>query len=308
VANPAQLTVVIPYYKRRFLAATLESFANQSDQRFQVFIGNDASPEDPTDLVERYRSRLTLNYHRFADNWGGRSVVAQWNRCIRCIQSEWVWLFSDDDTVSADCVAGFHEMLSSQASASDVYRFQSSVIDERGDTLRSSPENPARESAADLALCRMLGHREFYVQNHIFSRTSFDRCGGMVDFPCGLFSDDASSAAMSRATGIITLPRGRLFWRQSAINLNAGRPELVDQKLAAFTQYLSWADRTFHDEGPDFRRRLRTGASSWIRRSVSYLGGIPSRGSQLKFYWFFFRLSPLRFFRVYRGTRALWNR
>ena len=302
------LTVVIPYYKRRFLRAMLESLVGQSDQRFQVFIGDDASLEDPAELIRPYQSRLNLTYHRFAENQGGRSVVAQWNRCIRATQSDWVWLFSDDDTASADCVTGFHEMLASPAPASDVYRFQTSVIDEGGRLLRASPENPPLESAADLALCRMLAHREFFVQNHIFSRASFDRCGGMVDLPCGLFSEDASYAVMGKATGIVTLPRGRVYWRQSDGTLNAQRPELVDQKLAAFTQYVSWAGRTFHDQGPAFQRGLRIGASSWIRRSVGALGGAPSRRSQVKLYWFFLRFSPLRLSRVVRSTQAFWNR
>ena len=302
------LTVVIPYYKRRFLRATLESLVSQSDQRFRVFVGDDASPEDPAELIRTYQSKLDLTYHRFADNQGGRSVVAQWNRCVRTTQSDWVWLFSDDDTASADCVAGFYDMLAHPAPFSDVYRFQSSVIDEKGLLLRESPENPPLESAAELALCRMLAYREFFVQNHIFSRASFNRCGGMVDLPCGFFSEDASYAAMGKATGIVSLPRGRVYWRQSDGNLNAPRPELVDQKLAAFTQYVTWASQTFHDQGPAYQRGLRIGASSWIRRAVGLLGGVPSWLNQIKFYWFFLRFSPLRLPRVMSATHAVWSR
>jgi hypothetical protein len=34
------LAIVIPYYKRTFFEETLQSLANQTDKRFQVFIGD----------------------------------------------------------------------------------------------------------------------------------------------------------------------------------------------------------------------------------------------------------------------------
>jgi hypothetical protein len=39
------LAIVIPYYKIRFFEATLQSVAIQTDKRFKVYIGNDASDE-----------------------------------------------------------------------------------------------------------------------------------------------------------------------------------------------------------------------------------------------------------------------
>ncbi len=52
------LAIVIPYYKLTFLEATLLSLANQTDQRFKVYIGDDASPEDCTPLLEKYRGQF----------------------------------------------------------------------------------------------------------------------------------------------------------------------------------------------------------------------------------------------------------
>lgn len=37
------LAIIIPYYKFTFFEATLQSLANQTDQRFKVYIGDDAS-------------------------------------------------------------------------------------------------------------------------------------------------------------------------------------------------------------------------------------------------------------------------
>ena len=41
------LAIVIPYYKLTFFEATLQSLADQTDKRFMVYIGDDASLESP---------------------------------------------------------------------------------------------------------------------------------------------------------------------------------------------------------------------------------------------------------------------
>ena len=46
------LAIVIPYFKLTFFEETLQSLANQTDQRFKVYIGDDASLENPSDLLE----------------------------------------------------------------------------------------------------------------------------------------------------------------------------------------------------------------------------------------------------------------
>jgi len=52
------LAIVIPYYKLTFFEATLQSLADQTDKRFKVYIGDDASPENPSRLLERYQGKF----------------------------------------------------------------------------------------------------------------------------------------------------------------------------------------------------------------------------------------------------------
>ena len=42
------LAIIIPYFKLLFFEETLQSLAIQTDKRFKVYIGDDASPEDPS--------------------------------------------------------------------------------------------------------------------------------------------------------------------------------------------------------------------------------------------------------------------
>ena len=72
------LAIVIPYYKINFFEKTLSSLAQQTDQRFQVYIGDDESPVPPTELLEKYQGKFSFTYKRFKDNLGSVSLVKQW--------------------------------------------------------------------------------------------------------------------------------------------------------------------------------------------------------------------------------------
>ena len=94
------LAIVIPAYKSTFLAAALDSIAAQTSLDFTLYIGDDCSPNHLGAIVDRYRDRINLVYHRFDTNLGGKDLVAQWERCIDMSQGEeWIWLFSDDDVM-----------------------------------------------------------------------------------------------------------------------------------------------------------------------------------------------------------------
>ncbi len=161
----SRLTIIIPYFKRRFLREALASLARQTCQDFEVFVGDDLSPEDPVKVLCEFSSLPGLRYQRFAENLGSHSVVQQWDRCVRETNSPWVWLFSDDDVLAPDCVQEFYDTLGETGGQFDVYRFQSSRIDAEGRELQQNPPNPDHESAALVALCRLIGHREFDVQD-----------------------------------------------------------------------------------------------------------------------------------------------
>ena len=107
--STAMLAIIIPAYKRRFLSRTLDSIAAQSCQDFTLYIGDDASPEDLYSIVQPFEGKLSLRYHHFDENLGGKDLVAHWERCLRMTQNEqWVLLFSDDDTMPPDAVERFY--------------------------------------------------------------------------------------------------------------------------------------------------------------------------------------------------------
>ncbi len=54
------LAIIVPYYKYSFFESTLQSLAAQTNKNFKVYIGDDCSPENPADLLEKYKSRINF--------------------------------------------------------------------------------------------------------------------------------------------------------------------------------------------------------------------------------------------------------
>lgn len=236
-----RLALVLPAYKGAFLADALESLASQTDKAFRVYVGDDASPEALEPIAQRFRGRLDVVYHRFGENAGGRSMAEQWNRCVHLTSEPWVWLFSDDDVADAGCVAAWRKLLAETNSPPDVYRFQTRTIDGTGRTLRLNPSHPEHESSLGFVYHRLQRQRLSYACEYIFSRASFDRSEGFVDFPLAWCSDDASWALFARDTGIRAVPGPRVGWRISDRNIS-GATGVTGRALKreALLRYLEW--------------------------------------------------------------------
>ena len=65
------LAIIIPFYKLTYFEETLQSLANQTDKRFKVYIGDDSSPENPLDLLGKFKEKFDFVYYKFDKNVGG---------------------------------------------------------------------------------------------------------------------------------------------------------------------------------------------------------------------------------------------
>jgi hypothetical protein len=229
------LAIVIPAYKPVFFRAALESVAAQTDGRFRVYVGDDAGPPGIRQAVADFSSRLDIVYRRFDENLGGRSLVSHWNRCVDLSDERWVWLFSDDDLMTPDCVSSFYAW--GEQTEADVLRFDTEVIDAEGRLARSNPPHPGHERGVDFVFARLSGKRHSYVVEHIFRREAYTRAGGFPEYPAAWCADDAAWFLFSRGRAIRTLPTGRVRWRASGLNISTSSGRRPEQ-LRAATAYL----------------------------------------------------------------------
>lgn len=272
----AVLDVVIPAHSGRFLRATLDGFAAQERRDFKVIVADDASPDDLASLCAPYGGVLDIAVHRFPKNLGGADLVAHWERSVALGTAPWVWLFSDDDVVSPDCVGSLLATIAVEGSRADVLRFQTSVIDAQGRIGANSPPHPPRERAVDFLYHRLRGVRESFAPEYVFSRSAHRREGGFVRFPAAWCSDDASWCAFACDRPIVTVPAGRVHWRLSGSNISSTGRRVRDKLLAAVA-FLEWIESRGWFLAPDWEGPdhavLRGEQRGWMWRQVSSSGG-----------------------------------
>ena len=240
----SHLAIVIPAFKARFLEASLRSIAAQTDQTFHLYVCDDGSPEDLAAIFQRVFPGPGGNatFHRFDENLGGRSLVQQWNRCVRLTDATWVWLFSDDDVADPDCVRRFRAALASDAArpADEVYRFNTASLDQHGRVVVLHPAHPARETAAGFAFHRLCHTRHSFAAEHLFTRRTFDRCGGFVEFPFALGSDDASWISFCGDGEIVLIEGAYVYWRTSPLNTSLLGGRQLGEKLLGLHRFSLW--------------------------------------------------------------------
>lgn len=231
------LALVIPYYKIVFFEETLESLASQTDKRFKVYIGDDASLENPLPLLDKYSGKFDFVYHRFEENLGGISLVQQWERCIDLIEDEsWIMLLGDDDFLEETVVESWYRHYDFFNAKSNVIRFATrSVNMQLNNKVSDSFTHPLWEKATDSYYRRFKGMTRSTLSEYVFSKEAFMKIG-FYDFPLAWHSDDAAWLSFSDHKPIYTVNESNLFIRYSSfcISGNEGNQNLKDSASEIF--------------------------------------------------------------------------
>ncbi|WP_395051079.1 glycosyltransferase family 2 protein [Flavobacterium sp.] len=221
------LAIIIPYYKLAFFEETLQSLENQTDQRFKVYIGDDASPENPGEVLERYKGKFDFLYHRFDTNIGGISLVKQWMRCINMTGGEdWIMILGDDDYFEETVIENWYKNYGIFNGKSNLVRFASKVIDEKSGTISESFQHPEFENAMDSLFRKFMGKTRSSLSEHVFSRESYIK-HGFVDFPLAWYSDDMAWLDFSDNKPIYTINESTIFVRISEESISGMNDNLV---------------------------------------------------------------------------------
>lgn len=184
------LAIIIPYFKIVFFEATLRSLAQQTDQRFKVYIGDDASPNNPQNLLRQFEGFFDFEYHRFESNLGGISLTKQWERCIALSHNEpWLMLLGDDDVLGTNVVEEFYKVQEQNLEAPNVLKFASCTIDAFGTQISKVYQHPIIEKATDAYYKKYIWESRSSLSEYIFRRSSYLNFG-FVHYPLAWHSDD----------------------------------------------------------------------------------------------------------------------
>ncbi|PKP29366.1 MAG: glycosyltransferase family 2 protein [Bacteroidetes bacterium HGW-Bacteroidetes-18] len=232
------LAIVIPYYKLTFFEATLQSLANQTDQRFKVYIGDDASPESPLDLLAKYQDKFDFHYHKFETNLGGISLVKQWERCLELTYNEeWVMFLGDDDVLENNCVSAFYENLKEiEALKINVIRFATKVIGSFGEPISKIHVHPKLENSVDFLMRKFKGGTRSTLSEYVFKKQIVETIK-FKELPLAWFSDLLAVLEFSKFGLIYTINEALVHFRLSEINITGKKNDLLLKNSATFNFY-----------------------------------------------------------------------
>lgn len=237
------LAIVIPAYKETFFAQTMESIANQTNKDFTLYVGDDASPYNLSDIVDEFKDRIDIVYKRFEENVGGKDLVAQWKRCIELTKSEeWIWLFSDDDMMHPQCVESFYKEIELTPQY-DLYRFDVDIIDKENSVIGTCVAPYEVISSRDLYLLKQKGIMNSFVVEYVFSRRVYEELNGFQHFDLAWGSDLATWMKFAVRKGTKNISNGKILWRSSGENITTSKDDvLLERKLVADMNFLKWAN------------------------------------------------------------------
>jgi glycosyltransferase involved in cell wall biosynthesis len=214
------LAIVIPYYKITFFEETLQSLANQTDQRFAVYIGDDASTENPTTLLEKFNGTFNFVYKRFDNNLGGTSLTQQWERCIVLSGSEeWIMILGDDDVLGENVVEQFYKQFEFFKCKTNLVRYSTIVLNESDKTESQLFEHPIFEKVLDFISRKLQGSARSSLSEYVFRKRNFEKYK-FVDLPSAFYSDDIAWIEFSENKSIFTINNATVYIRISAISLS----------------------------------------------------------------------------------------
>ncbi|MBD0726560.1 glycosyl transferase [Flavobacterium sp. L1I52] len=214
------LAIILPYYKISFFEETLQSLANQTDKRFKVYIGDDASLESPTVLLAKYKGKFDFLYHRFNENLGGKSLTKQWERCIALSgDEEWLMILGDDDYLDSSVVASWYTNFESFKDQSNVVRFGTKVVQQESNTISAIHTHPVWESASDSFVRIVKGVTRSSLSEYIFSRASYKKYG-FKNYPLAWCSDYKAFLDFPDGKLIYSINEAIVYFRISSFNIS----------------------------------------------------------------------------------------
>ncbi|MEA9413102.1 glycosyltransferase family 2 protein [Flavobacterium sp. PL02] len=228
------LAIVIPYFKLFFFEETLRSLADQTDKRFKVYIGDDASPENPESLLEKYQDKFEFSYHRFGSNLGSTLLTQQWERSIKLADNEpWLMILGDDDVLENNVVEEFYKKLNEvEREDISVIRFATVKIDESSKLITKVHSHPKIEEAIDFLFRKTRSSLSEYV----FLKSKVVEIG-FKSFPLAWFSDVLAVLEFSDFKRIFTINSAILKIRISNINISGKKDNLKLKSVAKFEYY-----------------------------------------------------------------------
>ncbi|SDI57159.1 glycosyltransferase family 2 protein [Chryseobacterium jejuense] len=227
-----KLAIVIPYYKIDFFEETIKSVAKQRNKNFSLYIGNDASPNDPLPIIQKYFEADDYHYFDYKKNIGGQNLALQWERILENVQEEWFQILGDDDMISENFTEEFYQNLPLvEDKKISVIKFSHQWIDEKNQVIENFDYNFSELKPSDFFIKKYTQEIRSSLSENIFKFDSYQRIG-FQKITLAWGSDDLAILLFSQGNNILYTKNSKVKVRISESSIS-GSDHLDDQKLKA---------------------------------------------------------------------------
>lgn len=258
-----KLAIIIPYYKISFFKETLLSLKNQTDMRFSLYIGNDASPDNPEKLITEILQDIPFQYFNYEENLGGKNLALQWERILENADEEWFQILGDDDVIGENFVEEFYRNLENiEKNGYNVIKYALSRINDEGRIIDDGPKFEKLINPVDNFMGKFTEGKLNSLSEHIFRKSKFDQYG-FKKFPLAWATDDLAILEFSDRKSIFYIDKARVLVRVSEVSIS-GQQENMPEKLFAIYLFEQYVVQKFYAEIPkDYLRKM-------INQQISY--------------------------------------
>lgn len=248
-----KLAFVIPYYKIDFFEETLQSLEEQTNKNFSVYIGNDNSPNDPIDIIKKYRS-LNITYKKFETNLGAKDLEGQWIRCIDLSKDEkWICILGDDDCPKKNFVEEFYKILPVVDEKNiNVIKTAITSIDTNSKIRGADLVHPEYDTSINTFWRDRNNQTHTSISENIFRRSSYEKIG-FRGFPLAWGTPLVAWIDYSEGGLIYGLNSTQMCVRSSEINLSRV-DSFKDQKQVGEAMVYEIIFSDYHDKFSDSQR------------------------------------------------------
>ncbi len=229
-----KIAIIIPYFKPEFISETLNSLKNQTNKDFKVYISNDASKTELSNLDINLEG-VDFEYVTFAQNMGSVDLVAHWERSLKLVnEEEWVIFLGDDDILGLNAIEVFYSNYDYiTQNKNKICRFPISIIDRSGAVVRSIVKQPNKECALNSYIRKLEEKNESYLSEFIFLKEQLIK-KGLRHYPLAWHTDDMLLIEVSGEQSILSLNESRVYIRMSDINISMLKSNTKEKELASF--------------------------------------------------------------------------
>ena len=220
------LDIIIPAYKAHSLQETLECFKNivsMSEPKIRVMVFRDGPSKEIDDIVSQYRE---FAYIRFNDNLGNIDLVSHWLRCIEYSNSEFIWIFGDDDIIDQAELKKTITQIISDRKSSVCFRLRVNRINDDAQIIRREeqyniPTGRVIDGFACLNAKFSLGI-DNVMPNFIFKRELIKNDVSFHKLDLAWMADDLLWFDIGQKYGITQLD-SRVCWRIGEQNISGSK-------------------------------------------------------------------------------------